>query len=128
MPVELQTDELRRLGEKLQQAIVLTRIRLATSKNDRIAARGRRVLENADRLFMHISQLVQATSGISLFLERAFGLTVEDVLDLTEYPRMVHGVAYTATTAINEIVKRYIDDIAAINAALDRDDDKRTRE
>jgi len=126
-PIELQTDELKRLGEKLQQSIVLTRMRLATSKSDRIVARGRRVLENADKLFQHISQLVQAASGIRIFLERAFGVTVADLMDVTDYPRLAHGVAYTATTAINEIVKRNIDDIAAINAALDKDEERQQR-
>lgn len=114
-------DELKVLGEKLQQAIVLTRMRLAGLPNSRVKARGNRALEHSDKMFAHVSQLVMAASGMKVFLEKAFGVSVADLFVASGHPKLAQGATYAGTAAIIELVKRTIDELAAVNAALDRE-------
>jgi len=113
--------DLRALGEKLQQSIVLTRIRLAQLPATRTKTKAVRALTSADVLFVHVSQLVQAVSGMRLFMDKAFGIALDDLFALSGHPKMAKGAVYAGTAAINEMVKRTIDELAAVNAALDKE-------
>ena len=120
-PAPLPVAELASLGEKLQQAIVLTRMRLANSINGRLKARGARVVREADKLFTHLSQVVSTAQGLSGFLSKAMGLGIDDLFAYTGRPRAARGLAYAGVVAANEAVKNALNELAAVNAALDKE-------
>lgn len=113
--------ELRELGEKLQQSIVLTRMRVENMPASRAKAKAVRSLEHANKLFVHVSQVVQAATGLTGFLVKALGVSVEDMFAYTGKPKLARGVAYAGVAAANDAVKQAIDELAAANAALDKE-------
>lgn len=120
-PVTLPVSELADLGEKLQQSIVLTRLRVEKLPSSRTRARSKRTLDSAEKLFVHVSQTVHATAGLAGFVEKAFGLTVGDLFAATGNERLARGAAYTGMVAVISAVKKAIDELAAVNAAIDKE-------
>jgi hypothetical protein len=120
-PAPLPTDELASLGEKLQQSMVLTRMRLAPMHASRVKARGERVVSHATQLFLHVSRLVQASTAMAGFLEKALGVTVEDLCAFTGKPKIARGVAYAGVSALNDAVGNCLNELAVINAAIDKE-------
>jgi hypothetical protein len=121
LPSPLPTPELRDLGVKLQQAVVLTRIRAEQLPACRVKARATRVVENADKMFTHLSAVAQATSAFAGFLGRAMGISIDDLFMYTGKPKIARGVAYAGVSAVNEAVKDTINELAAVNAAIDKE-------
>ena len=117
----LPTSELKDLGEKLQQAIVLTRMRIEPMAASRVKARATRVLEHADKLFRHLTQVVMATNSLAGFLTKAMGVTVDDLFAYTGHPKIARGAAFAGVSAANDAVRQAIDELAAVNAAIDRE-------
>lgn len=117
----LPANDLRSLGEKLQQSIVLTRLRIAPLVSSRARAKASCVLDSAEKLFIHVSQLVQAISRMQNFISKAFDVSLDDIFSLSGNPKLAKGAVYAGTLAINELVKRSIDELAAVNAALDKE-------
>jgi hypothetical protein len=113
--------ELTELGEKLQQAIVLTRIRVDHLPPSRVRARAARTVEHANKLFMHVSQVVQATTALKGFMHKTLGVTVDDIFNMTGNARIAKGATNVGVFAVNETVRRSIDELAAINAAIDEE-------
>jgi hypothetical protein len=120
-PAPLPTAELADLGEKLQQAIVLTRVRVAPMQASRVKARATRVLEHADRLFRHMTLVVQSSNSLTSFLTKAMGVTVDDIFAYTGRPKIARGVAYAGVSAANDAVRNVLIELAAINAAIDKE-------
>jgi hypothetical protein len=120
-PAPLPTAELADLGEKLQQAIVLTRIRITPLPTSRVKARATRVLEHADRLFRHMTLMVQASNSLTSFLTKAVGVTIDDMFAYTGRPKIARGVAYAGISAANDAVRNVLIELAAINAAIDKE-------
>lgn len=120
-PAPLPTAELADLGEKLQQAIVLTRMRLEPMPASRVKARGGRVIDHATRLFWHVSRLAQASAAMAGFLEKAMNVTVEDLFAYTGKPKIARGVAYAGVSAANDAVRNCLNELAAVNAAIDKE-------
>ena len=120
-PAPLPTSELQELGEKLQQAIVLTRMRVAPLPATRVKARAVRVLEHADRLFMHLTLVVQSANSLTSFLTKAMGVTVDDIFAYTGRPKIARGVAFAGVSAANDAVRNVLNELAAVNAALNEE-------
>lgn len=120
-PSPMPVSELKDLGEKLQQGIVLTRIRVSNLPSSRARAKAKRTLDAAERLFVHVSQTVHATASLAGFIEKAFGVTVGDIFSMTGHERIARGAAYTGIVAVNAAVKKAIDELAAVNAAIDEE-------
>jgi hypothetical protein len=119
-PAPLPTAELADLGERLQQAIVLTRVRVTPLSESRVKARAVRVLERADRLFRHMTLMVQASNSLTSFLTKAMGVTVEDMFAYTGRPKIARGVAYAGVSAANDAVRNVLIELA-VNAAIDKE-------
>lgn len=120
-PAPLPSAELKALGEKLQQAIVLTKMRVEGLKPSRVQAKASRIMTSAEKLFVHVAQVVHATQGLAGFLEKTLGVTVDDLFSMTGKDRLARGTAYAGMAAVNELVKRQIDELAAVNAAIDEE-------
>jgi len=119
-PAPLPTDELKSLGEKLQQAIVLTRMRVEQLPASRLKAKGGRIVNNAAQLFGHVSHAAMAAQGLAGFLEKACGVTVDDLFAFTRNEKVARGVSYAGVLAVNDTVKKAIDELAGLNAEIDR--------
>lgn len=117
--VMIPTDELRQAGEKLQQSIVLTRMRAANFKPGRIKARAERVVNSADDLFRNTSDMVQAATRMTGFMEKALGISVADIFALVPNERAARGVTYTGMSLVIGSVNKAIDELAAINRDMD---------
>lgn len=120
-PAPLPVDELRDLGVKLQQSIVLTRMRANQLKLSRTRARALRVVDSADKLFGHLSQVSMAAQGLTGFLQKAMGVSVDELFNATGSPRAARGVAFAGVAAANDAVKRQLDELAAVNVAIDKE-------
>lgn len=120
-PAPLPTSELQDLGEKLQQAIVLTRVRVTPMPASRVKARATRTLEHADRLFRHLTLVVQSANSLTSFLTKAMGVTVDDIFAYTGKPKIARGVAYAGVSAANDAVRNVLIELAAVNAAIDKE-------
>jgi hypothetical protein len=117
----LPVPELAASGEMLQQAIVLTRMRVEGLPDCRIKARGRRIVEQSNKLFMHVSAVAQTTAGLTGFLGRAMGVTIDDLFEYTGKAQFARGITYAGIEAVNGAVRRAIDDLNAVNVAIDKE-------
>lgn len=116
------TDELRDLGEKLQQGLVLTRIRLDKLTGSPLRARGERTLQIAGDAFMHVSSMVQSAQRMREFLNRTFNMDVRDLLGLRSH--VVDTVQGVGMELVIGRVKGVIDELGRLNAALDEEERK----
>lgn len=117
----LPVDELRDLGVKLQQSIVLTRARVNALEPSRTRARAQRTIENADKLFGHLATVSMAAQGLAGFLKQAMGVNVDELFAVTGSPRAARGIAFAGVHAANAVVKDSLNELAAVNAALDKE-------
>lgn len=120
-PAPLPTFELQELGEKLQQAIALTRMRVASLPATRVKARASMTMAHADRLFRHLTLVVQSANSLTSFLTEAMGVTVEDMFAYTGRPKIARGVAFAGVSAANDAVRNVLNELAAVNAAIDKE-------
>lgn len=115
------TDQsLRELGEKLQQSIVLTKIRLEQLPPSRVRVRGMRTVEYASKLFVHVSQVVQAAQGLTGFMQSVLNISVDDLFNMSGYDRVARCATGAGIAAVSEIVRRAIDELAEVNSAIDK--------
>lgn len=117
--VELPVDELKRLGEKLQQSIVLTRIRAGAQKSSRIKARAERVVRSTDELYRHVSDIVATSTRLTGFMQKALGITVDDIFGMTGHERAARGAAYTGMALVIRSVESAIDELARVNKDME---------
>lgn len=114
-------DELKGNGEKLQQAILLTRMRQAGIGGMRLKARASRILGNADRLFGNLSYTVSTATRALDFMGKATGHDIADVFALMGSEKLARGVVYAGMELINNEVSRMIDELAALNVAINNE-------
>lgn len=116
----IRTDELRDLGEKLQQGIVLTRLRLQSAAHSALRSRGARTLQVAEESFVRVSDMVQSAQRMQEFMNRVFNMGIHDLLGLRG------PVADTVQGVGMELliwrVKGVIDELGRLNAALDEEE------
>ena len=117
----LPVPELAASGEMLQQAIVLTRMRVEQLPECRVKVRGRRLVEQSNKLFMHVSAVAQSTASLTGFLGRAMGITIDDIFEYTGKAQFARGITYAGIQAVNDAVRRAIDDLNAVNVAIDKE-------
>jgi hypothetical protein len=113
-------DELASLGEKLQQGIVLTQLRVEKLPGCRVKARAARTVQIAREAFQHISQMAQAARGMDGFMQRVFGHGLAVYIDTP-------GKQAAAGMGMELVIMRVrgiINELAAINAALDEEEKK----
>lgn len=120
-PETLPLDDLQRLGEKLQQALLITRARLHKVQRLRLKVQAQRVVDRSDSVFHNITVAVQLTQHTADLLRKAFGVTYDDLLELTGNHRAAHGLSYTGLTLLNKAIEKSIDDLAKVNAAIDKE-------
>lgn len=126
-PAPLPVTELAASGEMLQQAIVLTRMRVEQLPECRIKVRGRRLVEQSNKLFMHVSAVAQSTASLTGFLGRAMGITIDDIFEYTGKAQFARGITYAGIQAVNDAVRRAIDDLNAVNVAIDKEVSKNAK-
>lgn len=124
MSGDLPTPELRDAGEKLQQSIRLLQLRLVKYPATRIKMRALKVLGHAEKLFMQTSHVVMMTTSLTSFLEKAAGLTVDELFMMTGSERLARSATYASMAALNDAIRRTIDELATVNAALDDEEVK----
>lgn len=117
----LPTPDLMELGEKLQQAIVLTRVRVVPLPASRLKTRATRSLANADDLFRHMTLIVQAANSMTSFLTKAMGVTVDDMFTYTGHPKTARSLAFAGVSAASDAVRNVLIELAAVNAAIDKE-------
>lgn len=117
--VQLPIDDLKNSGVALQQAIVLTRMRVNGLKSSRLKARGSRIVQHADELFMRVSEAAQVSARLSGFMQKAFGVTIDDLFGLAPDERLARGAAYTGMAALDRVVRKTIDELNSLNREID---------
>lgn len=120
-PAPLPVDELLDLGAKLQQSIALTHTRARALKPSRTRARTMRALGDAEQLFGHLSRVSMATQGLTGFLQKAMGVSVDELFAATGSPRAARGMAFAGVAAASDAVRRSLSELAAVNAAIDKE-------
>jgi len=122
--LEIPAHDLRILGEKLQQSIQLTRARIPFIKYPRARLKAIRALDRAEYMFNTLSTTAQTIDRMKTFLENGFGLNINKLFALAgrgEYASRV--TTYSAMTLVNTGIERTLDELAAINAALDKENE-----
>lgn len=114
-------DELKGKGEKLQQAIMLTQVRLNSIQGARLKVRAGRILGDAKRLFGNLTYTVSNVSRTLDFMEKATGNTIADLFALIGSEKLARGAVYAGIELINHEVSKSIDALAALNVAIDQE-------
>jgi len=115
-------DDLTVLGQKLQQAIVLTKARLPFIKGDRLKRKARFSLDQAQDMFITLSGTVQTVDRMTRFLEQGFGLSVDDLFELAENDEHAARIStHSAMVLVNNGIKLVLNDLAEVNAAIDKE-------
>lgn len=115
------TDELLRLGEKLQQSIALTKIRLNDVRSKRLQARCFRVVWQAEQLFSSIAKMAQASSAVTEFMHKVMNVSIDDLFFYTGKPKIARSIAYAGIATASDLVRSAINELDAINLALDKE-------
>lgn len=115
----LPVDELRDIGEKLQQSIELTTARIDKLPPCRLKTKGEKILARASHLFMNVSNAVDSATKLTTFLQNAFGIQIADLFERTGYRQTAHGIAYTGISLVLRSAKTSLNELAAINSELD---------
>jgi len=114
--------DLRKLGESLQQAIMLTRSRLPGIKNVRLKIQVQRTLDRAEYMFKVMSQVVQTVDGLTSFLNSAFGIDIKQMLTNTRQTEpWIHGSTYSSMLLANEGIHRVLLELSEVNNKMDRE-------
>lgn len=119
--LDLPIDELKYVGQKLQQSLMLTRLRTAEIKNPRLKARTARTLHDAGLLFDHLSNTVMASSRLLGFMEKLSGMSVNDMFAATGHERVATGATFIGIELVNDAVRKTINRLAAVNADIDKE-------
>ncbi len=112
--------DLVQLGEKLQQAIQLTQQRVHGIKNPRLKFNAMRTLDRANYLFRVMSQTVQTTNQVTLFLDAGFNLNVKSIIALAgKHSEPLHGAIYSGMLLVNEGIHRVLLELSEVNNSID---------
>jgi hypothetical protein len=115
-------DDLRDLGEKLQQALILTKARLPYIEDDLLKRRAAHAVDRAHDMFHTMSTTVQTIERMKHFLEQGFGLDVDDIFAMTGKNEAAARVStHSAMVLVNQGISTVLADLTKVNAAIDRE-------
>ena len=123
--LEKPTKDLRALGEKLQQAIQLTRARLPEAKLPRERLRVIKSLDHAEYMYTMISNTCQTVERMGGFLQRGFGLDMDALFALAGGNEKAARVStYSAMVMVNQGISLALKDLSRVNEILDKEKEK----
>lgn len=124
LPVTLNepTDDLKLLGEKLQQSLQFTRSRIPDIKNHDLKRQACHTLDRANYMFHTLSQTVQTVDRMQGFLESNFGLSIDEIFALADENEYFARVSTrSAMVMVNQGISSVLTDLAKVNVAIDKE-------
>jgi hypothetical protein len=115
-------DDLKRNGEKLQQAIEIVRGRMVGVRSPRLKARLARELAGAEYLFVNSARMLGSIDGLARLIKKLTGASVADIFDLTGHPARMSGAMNIGAALMAARAGEMVDVLHAANLAIDRDE------
>lgn len=115
-------EDLRELGVRLQHQLGMTVDRLNSIKSPDLRRRTLHVLDRGQYMFKTLSTTVQTTERLRVFMEKSFGVTLEDIFSMAgggEYA--VRVSAKQAMMLVNDGIALTLEDLVKINREIDKE-------